>query len=208
MINQVANWDSIQESTERLMLPLGAYVCRVTQSSVVSSDYGDQIVLVFDICEGEFSGYYAEEFKNNPNTPKKWKGVYRQFLPKNDGSDPDEWAKSRLKGLVTAFERSNPGFKWAWDEQSLVGKIVGILMRREEWEWNGKTGWAIRPFRAMSADKVRNAEYTLPKDKPLKDKAAATPAYAYNTITTSNPGSFAPASDWSQFTNDDDELPF
>lgn len=207
MIKRLGDWDTIREPEERKALPVDAYVCRVTQSSVVSTDYGDQMVLVFDICEGEYAGYYADEFSNNPNTPKKWKGIYRQFLPKNDGSEQDSWAKSRLKGTVTAFEHSNPGFKWAWEEQDLVGKLIGVLMRREEWEWNGKTGWAVRPFRIMSADRVRSGDYTLPKEKPLKSKQQ--PAYdAYNTFTTSNPGGYAPVSDWAQLAGDDNDFPF
>ncbi len=63
---------------------------------------------------------------------KKWKGVIRQFLPKDDGTDNDEWTKSSFKGLTTAFEHSNPGYTWNWEETSLVGKLVGILFRNEE----------------------------------------------------------------------------
>ena len=80
--------------------------------------------------------------------------------------------KSSFKGMVTSFEKSNPGYQWNWDEASLSGKLVGILFRNEEWEWDGKSGWAVRPFRAISIDSVRSGDFTIPKDKPLKSKTS------------------------------------
>ena len=49
--------------------------------------------------------------------------------------------------------------------------MIGVLFRNEEWEYNNKSGWIVRPFRALSVDSVRDGDYQLPKDKPLKNKA-------------------------------------
>lgn len=206
MIQKPNNWENVRAFSDARKLPLGAYVCIIKQAAVKQTDYGDQLCILFDISEGEWAGYYQDDFDNNPRDDKKWKGVLRQFLPKNDGSDKDEWAKSLLKGLTTAVEESNRGYVWDWNEQSLAKKEVGILMRNEEWEYNGKTGWAVRPFRAISVDSVGDGSFTLPKDKPLKNKAAdvyggsAAPEYGgYNT---------APASDFQILVDDDAQLPF
>lgn len=171
MIKQPNNWNEVQEITERQKLPLGAYVCNVINAQVQDNGYGEQLCIVFDIAEGEYAGFYKKEFAANTMENKKYKGVLRMFLPKHDGSEQDEWTKRTLKGLVTAFEKSNPGYKWNWNEQSLVGKNIGVLYRNEEWEYEGKTGWTARPFRAISTDSVRSGEFTLPKDKPLKNKS-------------------------------------
>lgn len=171
MIKQPNNWNEVQEITERQKLPLGAYVCKVINAQVQDNGYGEQLCIVFDIAEGEYAGFYKKEFAANTMENKKYKGVLRMFLPKHDGSEQDEWTKRTLKGLVTAFEKSNPGYKWNWNEQSLVGKNIGVLYRNEEWEYEGKTGWTARPFRAISTDSVRSGEFTLPKDKPLKNKS-------------------------------------
>ena len=172
MIKRPNNWNEVQELSDRPKLPLGAYVCKVKKAVVQSNDYGSQLCVLFDIVEGDFKGYFDNEFKNNTNENKKWKGVLRQWLPKDDGSEQDEWTKSSFKGMTVAFERSNPGYQWNWDEASLVGKLIGIIFRNEEWEYNGKSGWAVRPFRAIDVDLVRVAEYKMPKDKPLKNKTS------------------------------------
>ena len=181
--------------------PLGAYVCRVKKAAVQNNGYGDQLCILFDISEGDFNGYYAADYNANQSQDKKWKGVLRVWIPTDDGSEKDELTKRTFKGLTTAFERSNPGYAWDWNEASLVGKTIGVLFRNEEWDYKGKTGWAVRPFRAISADSARNGDYTLPKDKPLKNKPSTDPFAGglYNPT---------PVQDFSTFADEDDELPF
>lgn len=174
MIKKPNNWDQVQEISERKQLPLGAYVCEVKQVRVQDNDNGSQLALLFDITEGEHAGFYNQDFRANSDPNKKWRGVMRVWLPKDDGSEQDELTKRILKGILTAFEQSNMGYSWNWNEQSLVGKTVGILYRNEEWDYQGKQGWAVRPFRALPVAAVREGNYTLPKDKPLKNKASAT----------------------------------
>lgn len=203
MIRKPNNWNEVKEFTDRPKLPLGAYVCKVKRAVVQSTDYGDQLCILFDIAEGEFKDFFKVDFDSSTVENKKWKGVLRQFIPRDDGSEKDEWTKSSFKGMITSFEKSNPGYQWNWDESSLAGKTIGILFRNEEWEYDGKTGWAVRPFRAISIDSVRSNDFMLPKDKPLKNKAPATAGYqasAYN-----NYGSFG---DYTELTDDNGELPF
>ncbi len=200
MIKQPTNWNDVQEFTEKKQLPLGAYICKIIKATVQGSEYGEQLCIGFDISEGEHAGFYKKEFASNTTENKKYKGVLRIWLPKHDGSEKDEWTKSILKGLVSSVEKSNPGYKWNWDEASLVGRFIGILFRNEEWDYNNKTGWAVRPFRAISVDSVRSGDYTLPKDKPLKNKTVS--GYA-----EPNYGSYQ-FSDFAVLDDDDAQLPF
>lgn len=200
MIRRPNNWNEVQEFSDRPKLPLDAYVCNVRKAVIQSNEYGEQLCLLFDIAEGEFKGFFDDDFKASTRADKKWKGVLRQFIPKDDGSEKDEWTKSSFKGMVTAFEKSNPGYQWNWDEASLVGKVVGILFRNEEWEYEGKTGWAVRPFRAISVDSVRNEDFTLPKDKPLKNKTINS-NIGYMGLAASNPG-------FVEIVEEDGEIPF
>lgn len=201
MIKMPNNWNEVKEFSDRAKLPLGAYVCLVKQCRVMDTNYGSQLAILFDIQEGEYKGYFADEFAANQQQDKKWKGVLRIWLPKDDGSEKDEFTKSVLKGMVTAFENSNLGFTWNWNEKSLEGKQVGIIFRNEEWEYNGKSGWAVRPFRAISAASVREEKYTIPQDKPLANKSGASSYQA---------PAYMPPSDTNGFVkvDDDDELPF
>lgn len=170
MIRKPNNWENVREHTDREKLPLGAYVCRVKGVRIDSYDATSaQLIIQFDIAEGKYADFYKREYAANTMANKKFKGVLRVWLPKDDGSEKDEWTKSTFKGMVTAFEKSNPGYVWNWDEKSLVGRMIGVLFRNEEWEYDGKTGWAVRPFRAISVDSVRTGEFTTPKDKPLKE---------------------------------------
>jgi len=203
MIKKPNNWNNVQAFTDRPKLPLGAYVCKVRKAVIQDTNYGDQLCILFDIVEGNFQGYFQKDFDANQNADKKWKGVLRLWLPTDDGSEKDEWTKSSLKGFVTSFEKSNPGYEFDWNEASLVGKVVGILFRNEEWEYDGKTGWAVRPFKAISTDSVRNNDFRLPKDKPLKKQTD----YGYASVADSNyftnnyPG-------FAEMEDDDNELPF
>ena len=167
MIRKPNNWNEVQEFSDRQKLPLGAYVCKVKQVRIQGNSYGDQLCMLFDITEGEYAGYFQKDYNANTAQDKKWRGVLRVWIPADDGSEKDEMTKRGFKGMVTSFEKSNPGYRWDWNENSLVGKTVGILFRNEEWNYNGKQGWAVRPFRAISADTVREESYTIPKDKPL-----------------------------------------
>ena len=197
MIERPTNWNDVREFTERRELELGAYVCKIKQAAVQGNEKGSQLCIVFDIAEGDFAGFYAADFAANTREDKKWKGVLRLFLPRNDGSDKDEWTKSTLKGFCTAVEKSNPGYQWNWDENSLKGKSIGILFRNEQWAYNGKTGWAVRPFRALSVDSVRSGDYKIPDDKPLSNAPVASGFPAPN-----NYGGFgAPAPTYQQPSN-------
>lgn len=201
MIKQPSNWNEVQEFTENAKLPLDAYVCKVKRAEV----QGEQLCIAFDIAEGAQTGFYKRAFASDNRENKKWKGVLRLWLPKDDGSDRDEWTKSTLKGMVTAFEKSNPGYKWNWNEQSLAGRMIGILFRNEEWEYEGKTGWTVRPFRAISVDTVRSGDYTLPKDKPLKKKESSGYGEAYDGFVSASNYS---SSDFAMLDDSDAELPF
>lgn len=205
MIKQPSNWNEVQEFTERAKLPLDAYICKVKKAAVQANEYGEQLCIAFDIAEGAQAGFYQRDFAGNTSTDRKWKGVLRVWLPKDDGSDKDELTKSSLKGMVTSFEKSNPGYKWNWNEQSLVGRMIGILFRNEEWEFKGKTGWTVRPFRAISVDTVRSGDYTLPKDKPLKKKESSGYGEAYDGFASASNYS---SSDFAMLDDDDAQLPF
>lgn len=179
MIKRPSNWESVQTFTERRKLPLGAYVCRIKQANVQQNTWGDQLCILFDIVDGEYAGFYDADFKGNTREDKKWKGVLRYFVPLDNGTEKDEYTKSSFKGLVTSIEKSNPGYTWNWDERTLKGKLLGIIFRNEQWEYNEKSGWAVRPWRACSVDTVADGSYTLPRDKFLKTAEASSYGNAY-----------------------------
>lgn len=201
MIRKPNNWNEVKEFTDRPKLPVGAYVCRARKAAIQPNTHGEQLCILFDIVEGEYKDFYTKDFQSNTNADKKWKGVLRQWIPKDDGTQKDEWTKRSFKGMVTSFEKSNPGYQFDWNEDSLSGKLVGILFRNEEWEYAGKSGWAVRPLRAMSVDSVRSGDFKIPDDKPLKkDGFIHADTYAGGAANT--------YSGFAELEDDDDEFPF
>lgn len=207
MIKRPNNWSEVQEFSERAKLPVGAYVCRIKKAVCQSESYGDQLCLLYDIIEGEYKDFYKKDFDSNTASDKKWRGVLRVWLPKDNGDEKDETTKRILKGVVTSIERSNPGYNWNWDENTLAGKVIGILYRNEEYDYKGKQGWSARPFRAMSVDTVRSGEYQIPNDKPLSPKPAPAASAGFGDYGNSYAGSYGSPGTYSDLP-DDGELPF
>lgn len=176
MISQPKNWESVQAYSDYPKLPVGAYVCRVLKVIINPTQQGGSVMqLGIDIDEGEYKDFYRAEFAANTARDKKWKGIMRIYLPREDGSEQDENNKRTFKGFVEALEHSNPGYRCFtngnFDEKTLIGKQVGVLFRNVEWAFDGRRGWAVRPYRCLDANRVRSGSFYLPKDKPLPERA-------------------------------------
>ncbi len=190
-----SNYENTKTITERPILPVGGYIVKIRAAQV--KEYNGQsgpflkLELAFDINEGEYKGFYQADFDSQNTEDKKWKGVLRQFIPSDDGSEKDEKTKMFFKTMIEAIEDSNNGYHWDWDEKKLKGKIVGCLFRNEEWEYAGKSGWRTAPLKFISVDKIRDGKFKMPKDKPLVNNSTA-------------PAGFTPL----DISVDDDDLPF
>lgn len=125
------------QSAGTMRLPVGAYICKIMAVRYEEGKDGmsDLLALQFDIAEGEHKDFFKKQYEANQNEDKKWKGAVRIYIPKDDGSERDGWTKRSFAGWIDAFEKSNPGFLWDWDENKLKGKSVGIVF--------GETGTVI-----------------------------------------------------------------
>ena len=172
------NWENVKAASEFVPLPAGGYIVELKNAKVKeyknqNGDAFERFEIAIDIAEGEFKDYYANDYCNQTNEDKKWKGVLRLYMPKEDGSEQDEWTKSRFKSFIEAVEDSNPGYHWDWDESKLRGKKIGCLFRLEEWEYNGKTGKKAQPFKAVSVEKIKSGNFKIPKEKLLEKNASS-----------------------------------
>lgn len=155
-------------STEREKIPVGGYVAQVKSAVIENTPFGDRLVIYFDISEGDFRGFFQKDFDDQQGQEdRKWRGIYRLWLPKDDGSEKDSWSKRSLGNMIWSFESSNPGYHWDWNEATLKGKTIGVLFRNKEWEYNGRTGWSPECSGLIEADRIRSGKYKTPKDKPL-----------------------------------------
>lgn len=166
MIPRFSNYDATKAYTETKQLPKGGYVLKILAAELETTLKGGYAIkLSYDIAEGDFKGFFKEQYKENTSEDKKWKGVTKVFVPAD--SDP-EWSQRRFKTTMTAFEESNNGYHFDWDEQKLKGLLIGGVFNLKEWEYEGKTGWATHFKSFYSVDAIRNEKFKIPEDEPLK----------------------------------------
>lgn len=122
------------------MPPVGQYIAEI-QGVRTEPSYDktrDVIVLMVEITEGEYAGRYHEAYENlKERYPDNamYKGVFK-LTPPIEGDEP--WVKNRFESNLWCVEQSNPGYQWNWDENKLVGKKIGINVRKNL--YTGKDG--------------------------------------------------------------------
>lgn len=194
------NGAAAEKIATREQLPIGGYEVKIISVKEEVFDWGTRLAIAFDIANGEYVGFYQKDFNNQQGEDKKWRGVYRIYEPRDDGSDKDAWTKRTFNNFIYCLEDSNPNYHMDWapleqgDLSQFKGKMLGLLFRSEEWEMNNngeyRTGWSTKPFAVLSIGDIKDGNFKMPKDKPLKGKTVS-------------------ANHFASFDDDDDgELPF
>ena len=160
-MKKIDNWEELVKDGDEVVsfdsLPIGPQICKI----LVVEDKSDKeyLKIQFDIADGDFKGHFKdqkEQFKND-DWPSGGTG-YRSYK---------STAYSFFTAFIIAVERSNPKFKWDWDEQKLVNMLFVANFGEEDYldEVTNeiKTSIKCREFRSIKALK----EGTI---KPLKKK--------------------------------------
>lgn len=157
-------------------LKLGGHICKILEAKVeafTSKKDGktyEQLVIKFDIeSPDEQAGFYANKFAEDAKKDAlnaKWKGFHRISVPTEESED---FIKSNFKTFTTSVEDSNPGYKWNWEENTLVGKTFGGVFGLEEFTLDdGRTLSMARIRYVRGTAKIE--EMNIPKVK-LADKS-------------------------------------
>jgi len=164
-----------EKSAAREQLPVGGYVAKILNAEIVEYNGRNgpfqKFEIFFDIAEGPYAEFFKKDFEAQSGEDKKWAGKLSLYLPKDDGSEKDGWTKRTFNHTIWCVEDANPNYHWNWDERTLKGKMVGVLFRSEEWEWDGNTGWKTKCCAFAAIGDIRDGKFKMPKDKPLKNKA-------------------------------------
>ncbi len=159
---------------ESQALPAGGYVCTIlkAEEAETSASKRPMLVLLLDIAEGEYAGYFRQQFdrvkQSNPDA--KWGGTFRQLT---DGS-----SLPFFKGMVTSIEESN-GFKWDFDEAKLKGKKIGAIFGREQYiNSYGDTKWSTKCQAVRAVKTIQEGKFDVPEDKLLAGAPMAQSGYA------------------------------
>lgn len=156
------NIDNVQEAGNSTRLPAGGYVCKIT--NVEDNDKREYLNIFFDVAYGDFKGYYAELEK----VANFWGGRYVRSYK--------ETALPFFKRMCSAINKSNPGFvfdggKVNSNEQTLVGKYVGLLIGYEEYIGNDGSV-KTRPYidYEMDINDIKAGKFKIPEEKKLKEE--------------------------------------
>lgn len=172
-------------------LPAGGYVCKIMNATVENGNYGEQLVLDYDVTEGEHKDFWRAAYKADTRDDRKWGGKCYISVP--DEAD-EAWKRRPFENLIYAVEESNPGYHWDWNENGLKGKAVGIIIgEKEKLSKDGTQVFVNTVARGTaSVDDIRNGDFKIPKKKEIKNKP----------MTAENTGGFT------EVDGSDDELPF
>ena len=154
-MNPINNWNNIeaQGNEEYKRLVPGGYVCRITKVE----DHADKnyLYIEFDIADGEYTGYGSSCLERNGFTPLR---MYRSYSDK---------AAGMFKGFIQNIEASNSNYTWEWKEQTLVGRLVGIVLGEEEYKkQDGSVGTRFNA-RDRSVASIRDGKFKVPEKKTL-----------------------------------------
>lgn len=171
---------------EYRILPAGGYICRILKAEETQSSSGkDMIKVAFDICDGEYNGFFMERFQGIKAAAEKPQEVKWPF----NGTkwillyDSEGKTNKDFKAFCTALEDSGVTV-WKndmFDANAIKDAEIGIIFRREEHEWNNTTSWRTVPWGFRSVKTIEEGNYNVPEDKPLvkpADFAAAMDTFA------------------------------
>lgn len=178
------------------ILPKGAYVLRIMAAKEIENKNGagTHLSIAFDIAEGEYAGFYQNQFDGNANEDKKWPNdaVYNLNVP-SDNSPEYVW--KNWNTFFADLEDSNNGFVFAGTVSSLKGKLIGGKFHNEQSEYRGTVYDHTRLKWTCIAEDVRKGKAgRMPADKLIGS--------ASKPIETDSSG-FMALSDAAE-----DELPF
>jgi hypothetical protein len=173
MIQRFKDYDDTKAYGEIQQLPKGGYELLVMGVQVENNSKGSYMKIACDISYGEYLGFFKTDYDNQQTEDKKWHCNYLLSIPNDDDSEQDGWTKRRFKTVMEAFEDSNKGYHWNWDEQTLKGKKIGGLFNIREYESNGKVRSATNLAQLVSIKTIKDGNFKLPEDKLLNKKPSA-----------------------------------
>lgn len=177
MINRFNDYEEIKVYEGGAALEVGGYELKIIGAKVEQYPTCEILKIAYDIINHEtYADYFKKKFESAKaqNPEAKWSGVFDVFLPKNDGSEKDQYTKQNFKRFITSVEQSNQGYVWNWDENSLKGKMFGGIFGREEFETkDGQRKFAVKCRFPRSIETIRSGNYKVPDDKMMSTPASS-----------------------------------
>ena len=170
----IENYENIQASSGEFARPgNGGYILEIVNVTDVpyneQTGKGDYLRIDYDIASGEFKGYYTAQ--NERFGGGKWfANVIKSYKEK---------ALGMFKHFTNCVEESNPGFKWNWQENKLIGCRFGATLQEEEYEKNdGSIGTRLIVKDIKTVKQIMDGDFKVPATKKLERTAAPVNGFA------------------------------
>ena len=203
-MRQINGFRSEPKKKSTYQLPAGPYVGKIKNVKIEGEEPDQTLILRLDVSEGEFTGYYTNRYVQDDKRykdkeskyPAKYKGDLRIRIPNPDNKRalyPDS-DLATFNDAIWCIEESNAGYHWDWNEQGLIGLMVGFSVRQGT--YNGNAFTKIQKLESAVEVRMGNVEVMEPM-APRGD----TPAPEYVPPVTQQVG-------YTEVQMSDDELPF
>ena len=177
----INNFDTVKATTGEFKRPTpNGYICKITLADDYPFDAntgkGDYLKIEYDIASGEFKDYYTEQY--NRFGGDFWAAtMFRSYKEK---------ALGMFKHFTNCIEESNPGFKWNWEEQKLVGLRFGATLQEEEYEkQDGSVGTWLVVRDIKTVKQIMDGDFKVPETKRLV--RASAPVSDFVVLDNSDP---------------------
>ena len=159
--------------------PGGYVIGIVAVEDVPEKEY---LKITYDIAEGELKNYYYEMHQR---TGYDLPCFYKSYKEK---------ALGFFKAFIDAVIASNAGYTWNNDERTLCRKLVGCVLREEEYRnRDGEIKVSLKPDVFYPVADIRAGKFDVPPKKTLSNAPSAAPAAGYGTSTVNyTPAANAP----------------
>lgn len=164
-MRKIENYENVQASSGEFARPAaGGYICKIINVEDVpvnAEGKGDYLRIEYDIADGDFKGYYKEQFD-------RWGGNWNASFIRSY----KEKALGMFKHFTNCVEQSNAGYEWDWNEAGLIGKVVGLVLGEEEYEnslRDIKTKLVVNQIKTVEEIKMGDFKVPAPKKLPKKE---------------------------------------
>lgn len=160
-MKRIENYETVQASSGEFARPTaGGYICKIMDVEDVPMNEqgkGDYLRIEYDIADGEFKGYYKEQFDKFGGN---W---FASFI-----RSYKEKAQGMFKHFTNCVEKSNAGYEWDWNEKGLIGKVVGLVLGEEEYKnSNNEIKTKLVVSQIKTVEEIKNGDFKVPTPKKL-----------------------------------------